>query len=106
MGRPIERHDCECGAEYWATVEHGCDRCAYLDGATQGIGRVISTLRVQGTASSAELAAELKCTRSNIEYRCRSLLEKGRVSRRRVDDAGGFSSPSGIEWQYTLTVPR
>jgi DNA-binding MarR family transcriptional regulator len=70
------------------------------------MGSVISALRVHVTASSAELASELGCTRSNIEYRCKSLLERGRVSRRRIDDPGGFESQAGIEWRYSLTVPR
>ena len=105
MGREKPTHECECGTEYVAWHSTACPDCAFLDGNSKGMGGVISILRMLGTATAEQMAAELGCTRSNIQYRCQTLAERGRVRMRRIDN-DAIPRNSGVVWNYSLMVER
>ena len=69
---------CECGAPRNPRAE-ACNRCAWLDGASEAEARLIAALNALGEADNEALAYETGMPRSTMRVTLAKLRKLGRV---------------------------
>lgn len=74
-----EPKQCECGRPLNPRLRM-CDRCAFLDGATPGYGRVVHALRLaDGPLTVREVAQDAGISYTNATHTLLRMRRKGRI---------------------------